>query len=145
MNDNALTTRQAEFAAEQAAKICRGPLHPSAVIGLWLFNEGHYFEAHEALETAWRAEPGPIRELYQGILQVGVGYYHIQRSNFNGALKLFRSCSKWLAPYPAICRGVNVARLRQDYQRVEAEVIRLGPEHISLFNQGLFQPVEFST
>jgi predicted metal-dependent hydrolase len=131
------------FTAEQAASICRGPLHPDAVIGLHLFNEGHYFEAHEALETAWRAEPGPIRDLYRGILQVGVGYYHIQRGNYLGALKLFLRCRQWLDAYPDLCRGVNVRKLRQDFQRVEAELIRLGPEHVSLLDQSLFQPVEF--
>jgi uncharacterized protein len=144
MNDTPLTASSG-FTLEQIASSCQGPLHPSAIIGLRLFNERSYFEAHEALETAWRADPGPIRELYQGILQVGVGYLKIQRGSYAGALKLFLRCRKWLEPYPDICRGVNVARLRQDYQRVEAELIRLGPEHIAQFNQELFQPVEFST
>jgi uncharacterized protein len=35
--------------------------------GIACFNDQRYFEAHEALETAWRNEPGQIRELYQGI------------------------------------------------------------------------------
>jgi uncharacterized protein len=57
--------------------------------GIACFNEQRYFEAHEALETAWRKEPGPIRELYQGILQLGVGYFHIRRGNIPGAIKSF--------------------------------------------------------
>jgi uncharacterized protein len=57
--------------------------------GVACFNEQRYFEAHEALETAWRNEPGRIRELYQGILQLGVAYFHIRRGNIRGALKSF--------------------------------------------------------
>ena len=49
---------------------CQGPLHPQAVYGMELFNQGRYFEAHEALEAAWRDESGPVRDLYRGILQV---------------------------------------------------------------------------
>jgi predicted metal-dependent hydrolase len=131
------------FTSEQLV-LCSGPLPPDAITGLQLFNEGHYYEAHEALETAWRAEPTPIRELYRGILQVGAGYYKIQRGSYNGALKFFLSCRKWLDLYPDICRGVNVRKLCQDFQQIEAELIRLGPEQVSLFNQDLFQPVEYS-
>jgi uncharacterized protein len=133
-----------ESETKQADDLCRGPLHPDAVTGLRLFNEGHYYDAHEAFETAWRAEPGLIRELYRGILQVGAGYYKIQRGNYNGGLLFFASCRKWLGLFPDTCRGVNVGKLCQDFQRVEAELIRLGPDQVGNFNQDLLQPVEYS-
>jgi predicted metal-dependent hydrolase len=53
-----------------------------------LFNAGRWFEAHEVLEDAWRAEPAEIRRLYQGLLQVGVGLHHASRGNLRGALRL---------------------------------------------------------
>ena len=136
---------RARLTAEIVENMCQGPLPEAAIAGLRLFNEKRYFEAHEALETAWRAEPGPIRELYRGVLQVGVGYYNIQRQKYNGALKMFTSCRRWLDPYPDTCRGVNIRKLYQDFQRVESELIRLGPERIALFDQSLFQPVEYSS
>ena len=37
--------------------------------GIRLFNAGQYWRAHEALEAAWREEPGAVRDLYRGILQ----------------------------------------------------------------------------
>src|SRR5919199_117222 len=40
------------------------------------FNAGEFFEQHETLELLWRATPGEIRHLYEGILQIGVGVYH---------------------------------------------------------------------
>jgi uncharacterized protein len=132
-----------QFTAEQAASLCSSPLHPEAVNGLRLFNQKQFYQAHEAFETAWRAEPGPIRELYRAILQIGAGYYQIQRRKYEGGIAFFTSCRKWINPYPDTCRGINIAKLRHDYQAVEVELLRLGPQQIASFNQDLFQPVEF--
>src|SRR5512136_240016 len=110
---------------------CDLPLHPEALRGIALFNAGEYFEAHEALENAWRAEPGPVRELYQGILQVAVTYVHIQRGNFSGALKVAGRCQRKLEQWPEACRGVDLAAV------LEA-LTRLGPENIQTFDQSLF-------
>ena len=142
MNDIPISN-PAGFTPEQAASECQGQLPPDAVAGLRLFNQGLYYEAHEALETAWRAEHGPVREMYRAILQVGAGYYKIQKGNYNGAIKFFISCRKWLDLYPGTCQGVNLGKLRRDFEHVEAELMRLGPEQIAQFDQALFQPVEF--
>jgi len=118
-------------------------LPEEAVRGLECFNRGQYFEAHEHLETAWRAETAPIRELYRGVLQVGVAYYHIQRGNYTGALKLFQHCREWLAPFPDVCQGIDLAYLRQSVAQAEAELLRLGPERIAEFNPALFRQIEW--
>jgi putative PIN family toxin of toxin-antitoxin system len=120
---------------------CASALHPQAKEGLRLFNEGKYFEAHEALEAVWRAETGRIRELYQGILQAAVVYHHILRGNYAGAVKVYGSCMKWLNAWPESCRGVNVGQLRADLEQVIAEVQRLGPEHIAEFDRSRLKPV----
>lgn len=132
-----------DFSADEAAATCTSPLHPQALIGLRLFNRGEYFDAHEALETAWRAEPSPACELYRGILQVGVAYYHIQRGNYSGALKLLDRAQSWLAPFPPVCRGIHVEELRQSAQRVKDEVLRCGSSGLNQFNRQFFQPVVF--
>ncbi len=120
---------------------CSGDLHPLALKGIRLFNAGDYFAAHEELELAWRAEKGPIRELYRGILQVGVSYYHIRRGNYRGAVKMLRYSKVWLEPFPDQCRGVDVAQLRQDALRVEAALLATHPDQLSGFDQSLFRPV----
>jgi len=119
---------------------CSGILPPEVIKGLEYFNAGKYFEAHEELETAWRREKGPIRELYRGVLQVGVAYYHIQRRNYNGALKMFSHCRQWLDPFPAECCGIDLARLRQDFERVEARLQQLDPSDHVTFS---FQPIHY--
>ena len=47
---------------------------PNALLqGLELLNRGEYFEAHEAIEAAWRAEPGEIRRPLPGDIAGGCG------------------------------------------------------------------------
>ena len=122
---------------------CDGPLHPAAVEGIRLFNRGEYFEAHEALETAWRAEPGPIRDLYRGILQIAVAYLHITRDNYAGAIKVYGRSQKWLRLWPEICRGINVGGLQKDAELALEEVRRLGPHGLSAFDPTLFRPIQY--
>lgn len=81
--------------------------------GLALINRGEYYEAHEALEEAWRAEVRPIRELYQGLLQAAVVAYHIQQANWRGALKVYRRAMRHLQPWPDQVAGIDVEAVRQ--------------------------------
>ncbi len=119
---------------------CQATLPPDVIKGLELFNSGRYFEAHEELESAWRAEKGPIRDLYRGILQVGVGYYHIQRGNNRGALKMFKRCRQWLDLYPDECCGINLRQLRLDYERIERLLLDGSPADLTSMQ---FQPVHY--
>jgi len=123
--------------------LCNAPLHPQAAAGLRLFNAGEYFEAHEALEDAWNAEKGEIRELYRGILQIAVVYLHVKRGNYNGAIKVHARSQRWIKDWPEICRGIEVGRLRKDAEAVINEVRRLGIERISKFDTALLKPVKW--
>lgn len=122
---------------------CSLPLHPAALAGLALFNAGEYFEAHEALEDAWREEQGDVRLLYQGMLQIAVVYMHIQRSNYEGAVQLYERALPKLERWPDVCRGVDIASLRVDAARVMEAVNRLGPQRLMVFDQGLFRPIRY--
>ena len=123
--------------------LCSAPLHPRAAQGLRLFNAGEYFESHEALEEAWNAETGKVRDLYRGILQIAVVYLHITRRNYNGAVKVYDRSQKWLRDWPEVCRGIEVGKLRKDAETAINEVIRLGMENISQFDHSLLKPVQW--
>jgi predicted metal-dependent hydrolase len=123
--------------------LCHEPLHPQAVEGLRLFNAGEYFEAHEALEDAWNAEPGKVRELYRGILQIAVVYLHITRRNYNGAIKVYARSQRWVKDWPAVCRGIYVEELRRNAEAVIAEVRRLGMDRMAEFDNSLLKPVKW--
>ncbi|MHB8133977.1 MAG: DUF309 domain-containing protein [Anaerolineaceae bacterium] len=118
-------------------------LHPRAIIGIEYFNQKRYFEAHEELEAAWKAEKGQIRELYRGILQIGVAYYHIQNQNYKGGKVMLERANKWLALFPDKILGINLQKLLIDSDMVYQTLLLLGPENIGDFNPILFQPVIF--
>lgn len=120
---------------------CVGPLPAKVLEGIRLFNARAFFEQHEALEEAWLAEPGPVRDLYRGILQIGVGFYHLERQNFRGARNLLTYGMDRLAPFEPACRGVDVRDLRAAALRCRDELERLGREHTADFDTGLIPKV----
>jgi predicted metal-dependent hydrolase len=123
---------------------CNAPLHPQAAQGLRLFNAGHYFEAHEALEDAWNAEKSKVRELYRGILQIAVVYLHITRGNYDGAVKVYARSQRWLKDWSDVCRGIQVEELRRNAETAINEVKRLGKENIREFDLSLLKPVAWT-
>ena len=58
------------------------PRFPNAVE---LFNEGSWYEAHDAFEELWHETAGPERRFLQGILQIAVAHVHLDRGNRRGA------------------------------------------------------------
>ncbi len=95
--------------------------------GIDLFNQHEYFTCHEVLEAAWNAERAPVRTLYKGILQVGVGCYHLLRRNYKGAVIKLQTGADYLEPFAPICMRVDVARLIADARQLRAAVVIAGP------------------
>lgn len=78
-----------------------------------LLDDGRPFDAHEVLETAWKAAPSAERALWQGLAQLAVGITHARRGNARGAAALLRRGAGRLDGYPP--RGpheIDVAGLR---------------------------------
>lgn len=70
--------------------------------GVSLFNDGRYWDAHEAWEEAWTPDRrGPQRGFYKGLIQVAAGCLHYTRRNRRGAVNKLRSGAAFLAAYPA--------------------------------------------
>lgn len=122
---------------------CQGTIHPKAILGIELFNQRKYWLAHEALEAAWLGESGQIRHLYRGILQIAVTYYHIQKKNYRGAVKVYHRSKRWVDPFPDQCRGLNLGQLRADVEMVIGELQKLGPDQIGEFNINLLRPLQW--
>lgn len=98
------------------------------------FNAGDYWECHETLEALWAAERRPIRDLYQGVLQVGVALHHLKNRNYAGTVKLFRRGLRRLRGLPDVCQGVHVAELATAARTALETVQTLGPERVGEFN-----------
>lgn len=109
---------------------CAAAPPPLLLTGVAQFNAGDFWECHETLEELWRAEPDHIRYLYQGILQVGVGCYHLRRGNWRGAVNKLRSGLAYLAPSAPACQGIDVARLRAEAGALLAHLEALGPARV---------------
>ncbi len=127
--------------AAALADACAEPLSDLARAGIERFNAGDYYHAHDALEEAWMLDHGAGRELYRGMLQVGIAYYQIGRGNYRGAVKMLLRARQWLEPLPAVCRGVDVAALRADAERVYAALAAAGPEGVGALDRALLRPI----
>lgn len=104
---------------------------PEMLYAFEQFNRGEFWEQHETLELVWRAEKDTtIRNLYKGILQVGVGFYHLRKGNYNGTIKVLGRGINYLKPYAPACYGVDVARLIREASPVWWKVREAGRERI---------------
>ncbi len=73
--------------------------------GAALFDQGRFWDAHEAWEEAWLEEDGEVRLFLQGLIQVAAGYHKATvQLQPNGCVKLLRSGLGWqsgeLASFP---------------------------------------------
>lgn len=132
------------FMREMLTDACAEPLPPEAIEAVRRFNAGDYYRQHDLFEALWMNEDRPIRDLYRAILQVGIAYYHIDRGNPRGALKMLLKAQQWLIPLPDTCQGIDVADLRANAAAVRAEIERLGEARFSDFDRALLKPVRWS-
>jgi predicted metal-dependent hydrolase len=85
--------------------------------GIELFNEGRFFECHEAWEEIWKRSDGAEKLFYQGLIQAAVAILHAQRGNLEGAKSLFEKASAKLDPIPPEHMGLAIGELREALSR----------------------------
>ena len=141
----------AEAAAAASERVTEGtPEEPAeglpdlALKGIEEFNRGEYYECHEYLEEAWMQESRRVRFLYQGILQVGVGFYHLQNGNWRGATGLLRNGTVRLKEFEPATLGLDVARLVRESERCLHELESLGRERVDEFDTSKIPKVEWT-
>lgn len=123
---------------------CHEPPPAELLRGIEQFNQREYFECHETLEALWNSERETIRVLAKGILQVGVGCYHLLRGNYRGALLKLASGADYLEAFAPRCRRVEVARLISDARRLRAEVVALGPDRLAEVDRALLPVIQLA-
>jgi len=114
---------------------------PGLLRGIQEFNRREFFECHETIEAAWMSEPRSVRLLYQGILQVGVAMYHVQHSNWRGAMKVLARAIPKLDHFEPSCMGIDVSGLLADAHRIRQYLAQQGPERINDFDPALFPTI----
>ncbi|SUZ84284.1 uncharacterized protein METZ01_LOCUS37138 [marine metagenome] len=123
---------------------CHESPPPLLVRGVKQFNRGDFFAQHETLEDLWNSERRPIRRLYQGILQVGVAMYQIQRCNHHGAISMLTRGPYYLRPFAPVCQEVDVKHLLIQAARVLSTVEELGPDRVNQFDWSLAPQVQWT-
>jgi uncharacterized protein len=79
--------------------------------GIRLFNERHFFDAHEVWEDVWRESAGPEKKFLQGLIQVAVAFHHHSTGNVVGARSLLERARKNLVEYPGDFGGIELSAL----------------------------------
>lgn len=97
---------------------------PRLAEGVALFNQREFFACHDVLEEVW-SETLDDREFFQGLIHAAVALFHFGEGNLGGARKMAASTLRYLQQFRPVCRGVDVERLMDDFERCFAEL--LGP------------------
>ncbi|WP_353931417.1 DUF309 domain-containing protein [Okeanomitos corallinicola TIOX110] len=89
-------------------------LPPEFWQGVEQFNTGQFYACHDTLEALWIEAADPEKSLYQGILQIAVGLYHLGNGNLRGAMILLGEGTNRLRRYPNNDCGIDVEKLLLD-------------------------------
>jgi hypothetical protein len=103
-----------------------GPLRLGSIVvdGARLFDEGRFFEAHEAWEAHWLvAEDETTRRLLQGLIQVAAAFHKLVVSNApSPAASLFAKALAKLDACPSVIEGVDLGTFREAVRRSATEL-----------------------
>jgi predicted metal-dependent hydrolase len=97
--------------------------------GIIFFNDGRYFEAHEAWEDLWRETRGPLRLFYQGLVQAAVGLHHLSQGNRNGASAQLEKALSKLEQYPDRFCQIQTGKLVSDLRFI---LLAMSPQPVRI-------------
>lgn len=96
--------------------------------GLEQFNCGEYYACHDTLEAIWMEAFDPPKSLYQGILQVAVGIYHLSNQNWKGSVILLGEGINRIRRYDSDYAGVDIDDLLEQSSDLLMALQIAGPE-----------------
>lgn len=100
-----------------------------------LFDAGRYWEAHEALEQAWRTTRS---DFFHGLIIYASAFVHARRGNPRGVVRQLAKVTRYLAGYTPSHMGIDVAAILRDVEvtaaRVHAAGMPEGPALASLID-----------
>lgn len=86
-----------------------------------LFNQGQFFDCHEALEEVWLEASGDQKKFLQGLIQVAVAFHHLRQKNSRGARRLLAAGVEKLSSLGGEQHAVDVAALLEALQPLEQQ------------------------
>lgn len=85
--------------------------------GIAEFNARRFFEAHDVLEEMWHEYREEDRLFLQGLIQVAVGFYHLENRNYNGCRSQFAKAIQKLEPYLPLHQSLDAQLLVDSMNR----------------------------
>ena len=111
--------------------------------GAALFNQGLYWEAHEAWEELWLELEDEPKLFVQGLIQVSAGYFKATvQMQPRGCVKLLTTALEKLDQAPPDFMGVETQRFLLAVQRTLAEAHRWLAGEIPAIDRALLPKVE---
>lgn len=113
--------------------------------GLELFNDGQWFDAHEAWEDVWHLASGDRKRFYQGLIQCAVTLEHMRRGNPRGVVTVFDSARSKFVGLANPYLGVDWRRLLEQIDAMVAPIRGLpAPMFEPRAGRGLDLPVDLA-
>ncbi|MFQ5706075.1 MAG: DUF309 domain-containing protein [bacterium] len=109
--------------------------------GIVLFNNGKFWESHEAWEAVWLRHSERSRIFFQGLIQVAAGLHQLDREVHHGAEKHFKNALWKLKLFQPSFLGVDVEAIVESVEQGLAELNRLGEENLPQFNHRLIPKI----
>ena len=103
--------------------------------GAELFNQRRFFEAHEAWEPVWLAEPPEQRLLVQGLIQTAAAFYKLEQGAPRGAAKLLEQALSKLRLWRERDPGLGLSSLLPALETWLAIARTLEAEHRTEFDR----------
>jgi predicted metal-dependent hydrolase len=88
--------------------------------GIRLFNEGHYWHAHEQWEQCWLRSSGDDATFYKAIIQAAAALVKWQQGNPRGLQLNWAKSRARLDALPPRYHGLDLAALRDRLDRLAA-------------------------
>lgn len=79
--------------------------------GIEQFNQQEFYACHDTLEALWMEATETDKTFYQGILQIAVGCYHLNNSNWRGAVILLGEGIRKLRDYEPDYGEIDITNL----------------------------------
>ncbi len=120
-----------------------GPVERALEEAAYLFNEGLFFEVHEILETVWLTQEGGIRLLLQGLIQIAVGFYHLENRNLGGALSLLIEGVEKVNAYDPDRSRSGLGQFLAEIERARLSIESLGEAACDRFDRRMIPRMPF--
>ncbi len=94
--------------------------------GIQEFNRRYFFEAHDILEDLWHDYRETDRSFLQGLIQVAVGFHHLEGGNYKGARSQLSKGIEKLEHYQPNHHGIELQEFLIKVKRCLKIAERLG-------------------